>query len=56
MAHLKVTLGKSRDFFLPLCNSPLFRSIYGSKYEDGKRKSRINRELEELSKGENIVK
>jgi hypothetical protein len=26
------------------------------KYEDGKWKSRTNRELEELSKGENIVK
>ena len=30
--------------------------IYGPKYEDGEWKSRTNRELEELSKGENIVK
>jgi hypothetical protein len=30
--------------------------IYGPKYEDGERKSRTNRELEELSKGEYIVK
>jgi hypothetical protein len=32
------------------------RRIYGPKYEDGKWKSRTNRELEQLSKGENIVK
>jgi hypothetical protein len=30
--------------------------MYGAKYEDGKWKSRTNRELEELSKRENIVK
>jgi hypothetical protein len=30
--------------------------IYGPKYEDGEGKSRTNRELEELSTGENIVK
>jgi hypothetical protein len=34
----------------------MFRRIYGAKYEDGEWKSRRNRELEELSKGENIVK
>jgi hypothetical protein len=34
----------------------IFRRIYGPKYEDGAWKSRTNRELEELSKGENIVK
>jgi hypothetical protein len=34
----------------------IFRRIYGAKYEDGEWKSRMNRELEELSKGENIVK
>jgi hypothetical protein len=33
-----------------------FRMIYGAKYECGEWKSRTNRELEELSKGENIVK
>jgi hypothetical protein len=33
----------------------LFRRIYGPKYENGEWKSRTNRELEELSKGENIV-
>ena len=30
--------------------------MYGPKYEDGEWKSGTNRELEELSKGENIVK
>jgi len=34
----------------------IFRRIYGPKYEDGEWKSRTNRELEERSKGENIVK
>jgi hypothetical protein len=33
-----------------------FRRIYGAKYEDEEWKSRTNRELEELSKGKNIVK
>jgi hypothetical protein len=34
----------------------IFRRIYGPKYEDGEWRSRTNRELEEMSKGENIVK
>jgi hypothetical protein len=34
----------------------IIRRIYGPKYEDGEWKSRTNLELEELSKGENIVK
>ena len=34
----------------------IFRRICGAKYEDGEWKSRRNRELEELNKGENIVK
>jgi len=33
----------------------IFRT-YGPKYENGEWKSRNNRELEEISKGENIVK
>jgi hypothetical protein len=37
-------------------NRKIFRKICGPKYEDGERKSRMNRELEELSKGEGIVK
>jgi hypothetical protein len=34
----------------------IFRKIYGAKYEDGEWESKTNQELEELSKGENIVK
>jgi hypothetical protein len=34
----------------------IFRRIYGAKYEDREWKSRRNRELEKMSKGENIVK
>jgi hypothetical protein len=34
----------------------IFRRIYGPKYEDGEWKSRTSRELEEWSKGDNIVK
>jgi hypothetical protein len=34
----------------------IFRRIYGPKYENGEWKSRTNRELEEISKEENIVK
>ena len=34
----------------------IFRRLYGPKYENGEWKSRTNRELEDVSKGENIVK
>jgi len=34
----------------------IFRRIYGPKYENGEWKSRTNRELEEMSKGDNTVK
>jgi hypothetical protein len=34
----------------------IFRRIYGPKYENGEWKSRTNRELEEMSKGEIIIK
>jgi hypothetical protein len=34
----------------------IFRRIYGPKYKNGEWKSRMNRELEEMSKGENTVK
>ena len=34
----------------------ILRRMYGPKYENGEWKSRTNRELEEMSKGENIVK
>ena len=35
---------------------PCIHRLYGPKYENGEWKSRMNRELEEMSKGENIVK
>jgi hypothetical protein len=34
----------------------IFRRIFDPKYENGEWKSRTNQELEERSKGENIVK
>ena len=34
----------------------IFREIYGPKYANGEWKNRTNRELEGMSKGENIVK
>ena len=34
----------------------IFRRIYRPKYESGECKSQTNRELEEMSEGENIVK
>jgi len=33
----------------------IFRKIYGPKYENGEWKCRTNRELAEMSKGENMV-
>jgi len=37
-------------------NIKIFRRIYGLKHENGEWKIRTNRELEEMSKGGNIVK
>jgi hypothetical protein len=34
----------------------IFRRIYGPEYENGEWRTRTNRELEEMSKGENMVK
>ena len=34
----------------------IFRRLHGPKYENGEWKSLTNRELEEMSTGENIVK
>jgi hypothetical protein len=44
--------GTSFAFFL----RKVFRRIYGPKYEDGEWKIKTNRELEDLNKGENIIK
>jgi len=47
---------KKEEQALLIFERKIFRRIYGPKYEDGEWKSRTNRELEELSKRENIVK
>jgi len=47
---------KKEEQALLIFERKIFRRIYGPKYEDGEWKNGTNRELEELSKGENIVK
>jgi len=41
---------------LAIFERKIFERICGPKYENGEWKSRTNRELEEINKGENIVK
>jgi hypothetical protein len=50
------TLTKKEEQALLIFERKIFRRIYGPKYENGEWKSRTNRELEEMRKGENIVK
>ena len=50
------TMTKKEEQALLIFERKIFRRIYGPKYEDWEWKSRKNRELEELNKGENIVK
>ena len=50
------TLKKKEEQVLLIFYMRIFRRIYGAKYENGEWKSRTNRELEEMRKGENIVK
>jgi len=47
---------KKEEQALLIFERKIFRRIQGPKYENGERKSRTNRELEETSKGEHIVK
>jgi len=47
---------KKEEEALLIFERKIFRRIYGPKYENGEWKSRTNRELEETSKGEIIVK
>jgi hypothetical protein len=49
-------LTKKEEQALLIFEMKIFRRIYGPKYENGEWKSGTNRELEERSKGENIVK
>jgi hypothetical protein len=46
---------KKEEQALLIFERKIFRRIYGPKYENGEWKSRTNRELEEMSKGENIA-
>ena len=50
------TLTKKEEKALLVFERKIFRRLYGPKYENGEWKSRTNRELEEISKGENVVK
>ena len=50
------TLTKKEEQALLIFERKIFRRIYGAKYENGEWNSRTNREPEEMSKGENIVK
>jgi len=45
-----------KNLHVTIFERQIFRRIYGPRYEDEEWKSRTNRELEELGKGENIVK
>ena len=50
------TLTKKEEQAKLIFERKIFRRIYGPKYENGKWKSRTNREVEEMSKGGNIIK
>ena len=50
------TLTKKQEQALLIFERKIFRRIYGPKYENWEWKSRTNRDVEEMSKGENIVK
>ena len=47
------TMTKKEEQAVLIFERKIFRRLYGLKYEDGEWKSRTNRELEEMSKGEN---
>jgi hypothetical protein len=47
---------KKEEEALLIFERKIFRRIYGPKYENGEWKSRTDQELEEITKGENIVK
>ena len=50
------TVTEKEEHVLLIFGRKIFRRVYGAKYENGEWKSGTNRQLEEMSKGENIVK
>jgi len=50
------TLTKKEEKAVLIFERKIFRRIYGTEYENGEWKSGTNREMKEMSKGENIVK
>ena len=50
------TLMEKEEQALLIFEMKIFRRIYGAKYENWEWRSQTNRELEEISKGENMVK
>ena len=50
------TLTEKEEQAVLIFERKIFRRIYGPKYGNGEWKSRTNREIEEISKGENIIK
>jgi len=50
------TLAKKEEQAVLIFERKIFRRIYCPKYENAEWKSQTNREIEEMSKGENIVK
>jgi len=50
------TLTKKEKQAVLIFERKIFRRIYGAKCENGEWKSLTNRELEEMSKGESVVK
>jgi len=53
--HIR-NIGNELTTALLIFERKIFRKIYGTKNENGEWKSRTNRELEDMSKGDNIVK
>jgi len=49
-------LNKKEEQVLLIFEMKIFRIIYSPKYENGEWKSGANRELKELSKGEDVIK
>ena len=50
------TLTEKEEQAVLIFERKIFRRMCGTKYGNGEWKSRTNRELEETSKGENVVK